>query len=68
MAGRKYSNANNKEGNLSRPRVIESSIRARSGPTPNAAGLAREKVVSSELDAEFSAFRKRTAARKKKRK
>jgi|TARA_R110000787_G_scaffold90916_4_gene191763 hypothetical protein len=48
MAGRKYSNT----------------VTARSGPTPDAKGLAREKAVSNDLDGEMAAFKKRAAARK----
>ena len=47
--------------------LTTSSTTARSGPTPNAEGLAREKKISNELDADMAAFKKRAAARKAKK-
>ena len=44
---------------------FENNVDARSGPTPDAAGLAREKAKSAELDAEIAAFKKRAAERKR---
>ena len=42
-----------------------STVIARSGATPDAKGLAREKAMSNKLDGEMDAFKKRAAKRKK---
>ena len=44
---------------------FENNVYARSGPTPDAAGLAREKAISAELDKEMAGFKKRAAERKR---
>jgi len=49
------------------PARYSSTVIARSGPTPDAKGLAREKAISNELDGEMDAFKKRAAKRKKKK-
>ena len=51
----------------SAPARYSSTVIARSGATPNAKGLAREKAMSNELDGEMDAFKKRAAKRKKKK-
>ena len=49
------------------PARYSSTVIARSGATPNAKGLAREKAMSNKLDGEMDAFKKRAAKRKKKK-
>tara|TARA_R110000787_G_scaffold87662_4_gene186648 strand:+ start:31 stop:846 length:816 start_codon:yes stop_codon:yes gene_type:complete len=48
----------------SAPARYSSTVIARSGETPDAKGLAREKAMSNKLDGEMDAFRKRAAKRK----
>lgn len=47
------------------PARYSSTVIARSGATPDAKGLAREKAMSNKLDGEMDAFKKRAAKRKK---
>ena len=63
--GTTYRKAGGKVTLAKAPARYSSTVIARSGATPDAKGLAREKAMSNKLDGEMDAFKKRAAKRKK---